>query len=99
MDTQLLAELLALRSKLDQIIEKYPSLSGDASDVRTPVLLAQAAASHPNPAPAVPLMASINQLLPHPQGPRRLSHLLQAHGYHKTRGNTGSFYYRPNTRS
>ena len=96
MTTEMLAELLALRSTLDGIIKKYPSLSRHGCDTTTPQLLATAAAAHPNPAPAAPLMAAINLLLPQPQGPRRLSQLLQAHGYRKTRGSTGASYWRPN---
>lgn len=92
MTTQLLLQLLHIRSQLDKIIEVQQTLSTG----NTEKLLAQAAALHPNPAPAAALMATINQQLPYPQSHRRLALLLKAAGYRQDRTSSSRLYWRPN---
>ena len=90
MTTFLLDELLKLRQQLDVVIHKC-QLQEAPSDVVS--VLQQAAALHPNPAPALPLIRAIAAQLPH--GPRHISQLLQAHGYRRERRSSGNFYWRP----
>lgn len=98
-------ELLELRSTLvntlahiDQILSAAP-LEPPASTTGAPVhatTLQQAAAQHPNPAPARALYHSIKELLPH-LSERQAAHLLRAHGYRHQRQERCNVYWQPGT--
>ena len=86
-----LDELLKLRQQLDVVIRTC-QLQEAPSDVVS--VLHAAASLHPNPAPATPLILSIQRHIP--QSPRRISQLLQAHGFRRARRSGGNVYWRPN---
>lgn len=99
MEDHLLIELLKLRSQLDRAIEALTTTVSPAAETTTmdvQQVLQQAAAQHPNPAPARALYHSIKKQLPH-LSERTAAQLLRAAGYTHQRKTRCNVYWRPGT--